>query len=261
MDYKEFLPNLGLAKYVECFWTMNSQTVIGAEAKPVRVLPDGCIDIIFDFAHSKQYVVGTMERPLLVTVTGNVDMLGIRFKPGGSQPFLRFMARDCTDKRVDLECFWGQVGSELFDQVIGITGANQRIAHMEKYLRQELNANSALCPYVQYSVAKIQELKGKISIKELERGTGICERQLERKFSKDIGVSPKAFARIVRFANIIKLAQSSPSSLPPNWTHLALTHGYFDQSHLIREFKEFSGVTPSSYFMSDLSKTQAAELG
>ena len=69
-------------------------------------------------------------------------------------------------------------------------------------------------------------------------------RQIERKFDRDIGVGPKTFSRIVRFQSIISLARSVES---PDWVDIACKHGYSDQPHLVREFKEFSGVTPTDF--------------
>ncbi|MBI3556101.1 MAG: AraC family transcriptional regulator [Deltaproteobacteria bacterium] len=214
-----------------------------------RVLPDGCIDIIFDFGdlrpRSPAYVVGTMSRPVLVGMAGQVDLLGVRFRPGGCQPFLEFNAAECTDDTADLECFWGKAGAEVWDRLATLANTRARISYLESYLLKEFGWRLGLDPYVQFSVRLIQRERGAVAMAALEKGTGLSGRQLERKFARDIGLSPKAFARVVRFEHLVRTARAATSL---DWTQFALDGGYSDQSHLIRDFKAFSGRTPAEFF-------------
>ncbi len=92
IEYNQFKPRHILRDHIECFWTITSVSTEPAFSHH-RVFPDGCMDVIFDFGDSQRrtpaYVVGTMSRPILSTVNGGVDLLGVRFKPGVSQAFFR----------------------------------------------------------------------------------------------------------------------------------------------------------------------------
>ncbi len=238
--YEEYAPQPALRGHIECLWTMNGEASASPSSPPRRVLPDGCIDIIFDFADSRErypvYVVGTMTRPILVTLSGAVDILGIRFRPGASQPFLQFNAAECTDDVADLSCFWGNIGSELWERVAGLPSTPARVKYLESYLLKEFGWRLGLDPYVQYAVRVIQKRKGSVTLAALEKGTGLSARQIERKFSQDIGLSPKAFARVIRFEHIVRRARSAA---PLDWTTIALEGGYSDH---------IKGSSGSSFF-------------
>jgi len=216
--------------------------------KARRVLPDCCADIIFDFTgargRSPAYFVGTMTRAISVPLGGSVDMLGIRFKAGAARSFLRAPIGACTDLAADLECFWGNAGRDLLDRLAQVQDTPVRISILESYLLSNFGWAMELDPYVRYCVKLIEGGHGQVPASALEKGTGLGLRQIERKFTRDIGIGPKTFARIVRFLSVIRNAKASHQ---PDWSILALSHGYSDQSHLVREFKEFSGVTPAVF--------------
>src|SRR6266545_3200550 len=109
--YREFPPGPFLAAAVECFWTSTVLTAPRASSFH-RVLPDGCMDLLFDFTavgRRRASVIGTMTRPLTVTTSGPVDLLGVRFRPGGLAAFVTLDAAELTDTRVDLTDFWGRL--------------------------------------------------------------------------------------------------------------------------------------------------------
>lgn len=80
-----------------------------------------------------------------------------------------------------------------------------------------------------------------MGVKELAEREAISERQLNRKFGQWIGVSPKKFSEVVRFQSVLRTIQSGS---PLDWTELALKHSFFDQAHLIRDFRRFYGDSP-----------------
>lgn len=245
MIYLEFPARTELRDHIECFWTITAAPSLLKTPTENRILPDGCMDIIFDFKDSSNrfpaYVVGTMSHPLMVPMAGFVDLLGIRFKPGAIQPFLSFFAAECTDQAADLSCFWGPRWSEVWNQLRGMQSTQERISFLELDLLKNFGWRMGLDPYVQYCVKQIQKNRGNTPLNALERGTGLSARQLERKFARDIGLGPKTFSRIIRFQNIVQTAQAAKIA---DWAGLATELGYADQSHLVREFREFSGTTP-----------------
>jgi len=244
-NYREFPPAPFLAASVECFWT---STEPGASRQPSfhRVLPDGCIDLLFDFMAAgaqRASVIGTMTRPLTFATTGPVDLLGVRFRPGGLSGFLAMDAADLTDSRADLSHYWGRLAQETWNRLGEATTAN-RVCLLQAALGARARGRPQVDPFVRHCVARIEATSGGLGVGDLERSTGLSLRQLERKFARDLGISPKTFARVVRFKGVAALA-GGPH--PPDWAGVAGRFGYADQSHLVREFKAFSGRTPENY--------------
>ena len=85
--------------------------------------------------------------------------------------------------------------------------------------------------------------KGLISLQEIQQKINISERSLERYFKKNIGISPKFYSRVIRLSNIFKLIQEGKT----NWADIIYQSGFYDQSHFIKNFKEFTGEEPSNY--------------
>ena len=102
--YREYAPHRALRPYVACFWSSTT-----AAASSHRVLPDGCIDILFDLAGERYpdgTIIGTMTRPMLFESGGPVQLVAVRFRPGGAVPFLRLSAHEVTDSQAELADVW-----------------------------------------------------------------------------------------------------------------------------------------------------------
>jgi AraC-like DNA-binding protein len=204
------------------------------------------MDLLFDFRAGdgrRALVIGTMSRPLIFTTTGLVDLLGVRFRPGGLAGFLPLEAAELTDARVDLTNFWGPWAQETWQRLGEATPAD-RVGLLQEVLGARANGRFHTDPFVRHCVARIEAARGSLRIGDLERSTGLSARQLERKFTRHLGISPKTFARVVRFKSVVAAA-GRPD--PPDWVRLAGDFGYADQPHLVREFKIFSGLTPVDY--------------
>lgn len=245
-DYREFPAGAALAAAVECFWTSTTHTAAPLVASH-RVLPDGCMDLIFNFSDSRSLrvsVIGTMTRPLTVTTTGAVDMLGVRFRPGGLPLFLALDAAELTDTSANLTNFWGQAADSTWHRLGEATQAD-RVRLLQDMLIARVNGN--LDPFVRHCVERMEKEGGELRINNLERSTGLGGRQIERKFARLVGISPKTFARVVRFKRVISAMTDATS---PRLAALAADLGFADQPHLSREFKTFSGLTPANYLAS-----------
>ena len=243
--YREFPPEPLLAGLVECFWTSTVRTAARTPSFH-RVLPDGCMDLLFDFSAVSGWrasVIGTMTRPLTVRTTGPVDLLGVRFRPGGLSVFLTLDAAEVTDARMDLTDFWGESARETWQRLGEATAAN-RIWLLQEVLGKRANGRIQSDPFVQHCVTRIEAARGGLRIGDLEKSTGLSTRQLERKFARHLGISPKTFSRVIRFRGV---AAAAAHPAPPDWATLAGDFGFADQPHLVREFKAFSGLTPAAY--------------
>jgi AraC-like DNA-binding protein len=245
LQYREFPPGPCLVELVECFWAGTLRPAARTSSCH-RVLPDGCMDLLFDFRAGdsrRASIIGTMSRPFIFTTSGPVDLLGIRFRPGGLAGFIALEAAELFDARVDLTNFWGLWAQETWHRLGEATPAD-RVGLLQELLGARANGRLHIDPFIRHCVARIEADRGSLRIGDLEKSTGLSARQLERKFAQNIGISPKTFARVVRFKSVVAAADRPD---PPDWVRLAGDFGFADQPHLVREFKTFSGLTPMDY--------------
>ena len=204
------------------------------------------MDLLFDFlpaGNRRAFVIGTMTRPLNFITTGSVDLFGVRFRPGGLSEFLGLDAAELTDAQADLGNFWGSSAEDAWHRLGEATTAN-RIWLLREMLDTRANGRLQPNPFIHHCVTRIEAARGGVRIGDLEKSTGLSTRQLERQFARYLGISPKIFARVVRFKGVAAMA-SNPEA--PDWVTLAADFGFADQPHLVREFKAFSGLTPTDY--------------
>ena len=233
MPYAESSPSAGLAQWVECYWSI---TATDAPPGVDRILPDGCADIIVDLGSNPHaFVVGAMSTALLTPRAGRVAMFGIRFRPGAAFPFLGIPLREITDQRVALDAVWGKRAEPLIDAVI-------RGAQLDHLLRvPRVAAEDTIVPR---AVSLFRQARGGVTVRDVAAALGLGERRLNRAFDRCVGLSPKGFARVMRFREVYQQIQRG-ETLP--WTRLAGDAGYSDQPHLIREFQALAGLTPAQY--------------
>lgn len=244
---RQFVPSLPLQPYIQCFWEMRSEMELQGTIQH-RVVPDGCIDIIFDL-NSPSYngagsVVGTMTKPIFAELERWVNYIAVRFLPGCFLCFFNTPAYHFTDQIVPLESILGKQGCQSIEQLISPASTEDRIKMLEVFLRRSLSENKNRDLIFHNTVYNVLRSKGNIKVSELAKSVNISERQLRRKYNQWIGVSTKTFCRIIRFQSILQSAKSySENNLFP----LALDLGFYDQSHFIHEFSSFYGLTPLEF--------------
>lgn len=238
-DYREHAVDPRLEPFVACYWTHD---VTSARKQSHPVLPDGCIDILFESRSETLIVVGTMTKTLWVEHRGPTQFVGARFKAGGAVPFLRERADVFTDDTVEAAAVLGSAGLELEEQLLAGASIKERVRVLERFLIQRLERTAiAVDPRIEWSTSRLVRDSG-CRIDSLATSLGMSRQYVRRLFLEHTGLSPKAFARVARLK---KLVAAMPSI--PHLAEAALASGYADQSHMTREFKELVGVTPAAF--------------
>ena len=245
MQYREWAPAPGFADHVEAIWSLTGH----AGNAPQRILPDGCAELILNFADpviqetrgsGKQptlMFVGQITGPLDIMPTGRVDLMGIRFRPGGAAALIPVPQHELVDRSVPLEDIAKRVAARFapaFNSVDSARRAGRVSAALQDCLRSGRTA-------VAESADAIVGSWGMIPVGTLAVGAGIGLRQLERRFLAEVGMTPKRLARISRFQRVFHAMERQPAG----WTLVAMHCGYYDSSHLVRDFHEFAGDAPS----------------
>ena len=253
MRYSETKPRSPLCRFVECFWTLESDA---PPSDSERILPDGCIELILNFGaefsqhceeqrklQPRNFLVGQMTGPILISPTGVVRLIGIRFHPGGTVPFLRLPLHEITDQVVEL----GSLSSRLERDLLRVSSASssltEKVTAVEEFLTGELvsrNHDSRLM----LLAARIVDSGGSVSVDQLANDAGISSRQLERRFLREVGLGPKLLGRIIRFQQVFRAVEQCDAA----WATVAIECGYYDQAHLIRDFHQFARQTPAVLF-------------
>ncbi|HVI45833.1 MAG TPA: helix-turn-helix transcriptional regulator [Chitinophaga sp.] len=161
-------------------------------------------------------------------------------------------APELTNQMTDLQLLLQAAGSELEEKIWNARSTAQRVKIMESFILQRLAKHYKAEPPVFQCIQSIIHSKGLVTIKQLASDHFLSERQFERKFRQFSGFSPKLFSRIVRFQSTMAQYGNKEKSL----TEIALECGYYDQSHFIHEFREFSGNHPRHYFSGDSDATK-----
>ena len=255
MRYREFKPTLPLRRFVECFWTLEADKSV-AVSSGERILPDGCVELILNFGdpflqhdngerrrQPRNFIVGQMTGPVLISPSGAVQLLGIRFQPGGTRPFLDLPASEITDQVVDLGSLSRRFERDLLQACASVLSMSRKVAEVDRYFVQRLSSSNYDSQLLALA-ATIIDRRGIVSIDDLASDAGISNRQLERRFLHEVGLGPKLLARIVRFQQVFRAVDQSD----PSWAEVAVECGYYDQAHLIRDFHQFAQQTPAVLF-------------
>ena len=176
--------------------------------------------------------------------------MGVHFRPGGAFPFLGFSAHEFANKHVDLDCIWGCSAGKIRERLADASSPRHRFRLLENVLLTRLRRPLEHHPAVSLALIGFKEYSSVGSenshavVRKLARAAGVCDRRFFDVFRSEVGLNPKLFHRVQRFQHTLIKARRLQE---PNWAQLALEDGYFDQSHLIRDFLAFSGFSPADY--------------
>ena len=222
------------------------------------ILPDGAVELIINlgdpqtlsalddsnrrtvFRHS--WISGERTEPIVIDETGVVHLAGIRLRAGGAWPFLGLPLSEFSGQVIELENVLGPEVRELRERLGEAPTDDARFDLMEDWLR--LRRRTPPTRAVSYALNLIQCGESAVQIGRIADEIGISHKHLLREFDRCVGLTPKTYARVCAFQRVIQSVGHQPQV---EWADTAAKCGYYDQAHLIREFRAFSGFTPTSY--------------
>ncbi len=266
-QYAEYAPAPHLHSWVCCYWS--SAVHPQQDHQLHRIIPDGCIDIIFDLDagdHRGAFLSSLMGAYEVMEIADSMAFFGIRLYASEIRRLLGDAGASLAGTQVTLEQWLGAEAVGITEQIITASTMQERINQIDHWLhtlvRDGDDSDTArLRPIIQY----IQARQGRISIRELSHQTHYSDRTLRRLFRQELGISPKEWSDIMRFQAVLRYGQLagmgrdlySPSLLSstmnlatPKMTlgEMALHFGYYDQSHLNLAFSRYYGVSPGQLF-------------
>ena len=252
MYYEKKDPAAGLEQIIVSYWLVDSQ---GDGTEHIqKVIPDGYPEIILHYEspyrmkisddwalQSKYLLAGQLTNHVWLQNTGKSGMVGIKFQPTALSKLFGVRMDELTDRVTPLP---EEILSLFLPLIDRLEVGNPAIFNtLDELFNKLVSKSSMTAGPSDIGVRQILENNGLVSIKQLTDLTGTGERQLERRFKKDVGLSPKFYSRIIRFAHIFDLIQQKDKQ----WLDLVFESGFYDQSHFIKNFKEFTGEEPSKY--------------
>lgn len=249
-------PAGAIGQFVDRFWFCSDRTSIRREC----ILPSGTIEMVVNLADDEftiydgsravvrhrlcgAIVSGTYTQPFVIDSRNHAAIVGVHFRPGGALPFLRVPASELVDLHVKLRELWGDAATELRDRLCAAATPAARFRILETVLAQRLEGRSECHPAVQWGLASIRA--GAVStMRELAQGSGLSQRRFIEAFATQVGLTPKAYSRVLRFQRARAMV---PTEGPVDWGRIALACGYFDQSHMNLDFRTFARLSPTAY--------------
>ncbi len=252
-EYKEFAPKSAMAQLVGGFWRFSTPDAIVCNSLiQHRVLPDGCMDLIFQYQRSPNgeicnpqlTIYGSSDRFNLFDIKSSTEFVGVRFNPGMAGRFLKVNPIELFQQHVKAQDCSQEFG-KVFDRLCECNSAEQALSGLQTSLLelQRVDCRDGIPVPIREALKLIATSHGRMPVSHIAVAIGVSERTLRRGVTTAVGLSPKVLARILRFQNTMSHLRSPE---PTDLCHIAFECGYADQAHMGREFQQLSGLTPTA---------------
>lgn len=250
-------PAAPLSAFVELLWHAERDAL---PHRRERSLPTGRADIVIPLLQDGvlryadehaaaptllrgAVVQGAHDRAGVRGTGGPSVVVGVHFRPGGAVALFGGALRELRNRTVPLDEVWGPAVRGWRERLQALPTPAARLALLQSLLAERLRPD-AVDPMVQVALAALRRDLAQARIEPLQRASGCSPARFIARFEQAVGLTPKRFARVLRFHALLP---SLVRQGPRDWAQVAVGAGYFDQSHLIHEFRRLAGVTPADY--------------
>jgi len=236
-------PAFPLSRFVEAVKVIEP---VAGRAHDLELLPDGRTALVYRLADGGRTAdvaaTGPRTHAKLKDLTGVVRVVVLRFKPGWSAPLFGVAANELTDRIVQLQDLWGRSADDLRDELVAARSAPEVIERLTRAIaaRTRASVESASARLARHAVRLLEG--DQVRVEHVAERLGVTARHLRRAFASSIGIGPKDFARTVRLQRAVRMATTST-----DWSRIAAAAGYYDQAHLIADFRKLVGLTPGAF--------------
>ncbi len=248
-----------LRPYVHSLWASAEPHTPSGRSLREHVLPTGHMHLVlrlgdaplrvFDSpqdAHGcvlDSAVIGGMRDAYYVKdVSQPVDAVGCQLKPGAALALFGFAAHEFSGRHTGLDALWGVAAQSLRMQLQDTADLTERLAIFEAALAKRLRPQRTMHPAI---VQLLPRLGVTTPIASLVQASGLSHRHFNAVFMDAVGLSPKRYARVLRFQQALNVARQGKVA---DWSDIALHAGYSDQAHWCREFRTLCGLSPGQYW-------------
>ena len=254
MPHRIHKPSLPLSQYVDLMWR-----VTNSELPPSRqcVYPNGAMALVIHLKKPTMcfYVddepqsirvpllAGPYSRSFHIDPSESTAVIGVLFRPGAARMFFPIAAHELHNADIPLSELNPGEADDLLNDVCSANTELAQFLVLERYLNRRLKTAVAIHPAVRYAVEQLSR-GGAMRVRQMQMDTGLSHTRFIQLFHEHVGLTPKLFGRVRRFSRLLDHIEKG---LPVKWVEAATDCGYFDQAHLIRDFRAFAGITPLEY--------------
>ncbi len=262
MTFKVYAPSKELEPFVKGYLEADSRASPNMEVH--TLVPNGFSGIFFNFGRLGKLAIKEEYETPPVSIFGQIDRcfnavhwpgsysLGVLLEPTVLSKFLRENMNQFTNRAVDGGLFLNQSLQRFSHQLEDIPLTEDKVACIDQYFAQAL-LNKRNTFTVADAALSVMDRYPALSIHKLAAHLNISQRHLEAKFKESVGLSPKTYALIARFKQMVEKVHKNPVS----WNQMDFAHEYYDQTHFIKEFKRFTGHTPSHYLLANFDMAKS----
>ena len=248
MFYKKISPIEPLQEYIQYFWILED-FANNSSNKCFKIIPDGVPALIFQESPNmffdkggqalpQLYIYGQSTKCIEHTVTGYFRVIGVYLQPTALNTIFSLDAYELNHQNVPLEYI---VSESIQEQLVNAVSVEEKIELISNFFFKQIQKVRNRDKRIEFTSKLLQNGK---ALKDIQVEMNLSERSLERMVKQSIGMSPKLFSRIMRFQSGLNYLRQANFE---NLTELTYLSNYFDQSHYIREFKEFTGTNPKKF--------------
>jgi AraC-like DNA-binding protein len=232
--YEEAAPPQALQPWAQCIWRLAADREYSQ-----RVVPDGCMDIVWTDA-AGLITVGANTTAFMAPIRARSTAVGVRLRPGGAPPLFGVSADELRDAQVPAGEIWGAEGARLTEAVEAAGEAGSRIALLLHWLLLRARAAPRPEPLVTAVADRLQRTP-ELRVGALPRELAVSERHLRRLVVSHVGYGPKRLGRVLRLQRALAEARSGRGL-----AETAALAGYADQAHFANECRALAGTTPTA---------------
>ena len=258
MIFQAHIPVPPLDKFIEAFIYFER-----AEHRHTvdRFLPNGDTEILIDFNDAPQHIYdneslkeiqacsrvwmsGVRTEPITIPSGDGATMMVIAFKKGMAAPFFPFPMDEISDTVVDADLVWGSDFALLRERLLETREVGTRFRIVEAFLIDRFRSKLNINPCVEFAIVEMVRRPDEWNIRRMNDKIGYSQKHFTEMFRRQVGVTPKAYLKIMRFQKAIRTIDAVSEI---DWSIVATECGFYDQAHFINDFRHFSGFTPEHY--------------
>lgn len=257
MEHKIFPVSESLSPFIMSYWELKSPKELTPQKN--TIIPDGTMKMIFHCAWTyrhyfkdgmseilpRSFIISQLTKPYIVEPLWDTDTFIVRFHP---HTLISYICKDIYYQEDTAMCikkiFWKKWEC-LEKKILDAISSNDRIKIVEEFLSGEIYNTQNIDFLMQKTLDSIISFNEKYSIEDILKRNNLSRKQLERRFSAKIGLRPKQFIKIIRIQTVLKgLLNQEYTTL----TDAAYKNKFYDQAHFIKDFKEFTGISPKDFY-------------
>ena len=243
-----------LVPFIESLWHFTSDWAHERE----RILPTGTMQLLVNLYEDEMRIYtgphyaklermggavisGAYANPFGIDTREQRCVVGVAFRPGGAAPFFREPSDALQAEHTELDRVWGRDGAVLRERLLEAPSPEAALRRLEAVLLERVVRGLELNKPIDFALSALD--RG-VPVRALTERIGFTPARFIREFQRTVGLTPKRYARVRRFGRVLEAVERGQAV---NWSQVAASCGYYDQAHMIHEFREFAGMNPTLY--------------